>query len=259
MTDQCSTCALVRQEVNGQYFCHADIPSPVPGLRWAPVTFDEWCSHFVPGSISTDQCSNCFYVRQDANGEYFCHADIPNPETAMRWAPVAADEWCSHFSLLALIGLEQALLASIPLGGMIPYTGTDGIAPTNFVFPYGQAISRATYATYYAKIGDYYGAGNGTTTFNVIDMRGRTTAGLDNMGGSSANRLTTPINGDTIGAAGGNEAVSSSAQTLSGATKTPLAASGSDYFEVSSGTATPGAATSVIQPTIVVPWLLRVL
>lgn len=53
-----------------------------------------------------------------------------------------------------------------------------------------------------------WGNGNGTTTFNVPDYRGRVIAGRDNMGGVAASRLTTTYFGSTassIGGTGGNE------------------------------------------------------
>jgi microcystin-dependent protein len=77
--------------------------------------------------------------------------------------------------------------------------------PAGSVFCYGQALSREAYAALFDAIGTTYGAGDGSTTFNVPDLRGRVVAGQDDMGGSSANRLTSPINGDTLGAAGGSE------------------------------------------------------
>ena len=95
---------------------------------------------------------------------------------------------------------------NIPLGGMIEFTGTT--APNgSFVLPSGQAISRTTYATYFAMVGTTYGAGDGSTTFNVIDKRGRVSAGKDDMGGSAASRLSSTITGTTLGAAGGAETV----------------------------------------------------
>jgi microcystin-dependent protein len=59
-----------------------------------------------------------------------------------------------------------------------------------------------------------YGNGDGTTTFNVPDLRGRAIVGWDRMGGTSADRLTdqtaaaggTGIDGDILGFVGGNEA-----------------------------------------------------
>ena len=43
----------------------------------------------------------------------------------------------------------------------------------------GAAISRTTYATLFALIGTSYGAGNGSTTFNIPSFKGRTTRGYD--------------------------------------------------------------------------------
>lgn len=94
-----------------------------------------------------------------------------------------------------------------PIGGMIDFIGST--APNSaFVFPYGQAISRTTYSVLFGLVSTTYGVGDGSTTFNVPDLRGRVVAGKDDMGGSSANRLTDAddgLNGDTLGDTGGGE------------------------------------------------------
>jgi microcystin-dependent protein len=57
-------------------------------------------------------------------------------------------------------------------------------------------------------VGTTYGSGDGSTTFNLPDLRGRVVAGEDDMGGTSANRLTGlsgGVDGDILGAAGGAE------------------------------------------------------
>ncbi len=77
-------------------------------------------------------------------------------------------------------------------------------APTGWLLCYGQAISRSTYATLFALIGTTFGSGDGSTTFNLPDMRGRTPVGQDDMGGTSANRVT-DAQADSIGGAGGAE------------------------------------------------------
>jgi hypothetical protein len=77
---------------------------------------------------------------------------------------------------------------SVPAGSVMPYAGST--APSGWLLSYGQAISRSTYATLFAAIGTTYGVGDGATTFNVPDLRGRLVAGQDDMGGTSANRLT---------------------------------------------------------------------
>jgi microcystin-dependent protein len=89
-----------------------------------------------------------------------------------------------------------------PIGMITPYAGST--APANWQLCYGQAISRTTYASLFAVISTAYGAGDGTTTFNLPDLRGRTVAGLDNMGGTDAGRLTTA---NTLGTTTGTETV----------------------------------------------------
>jgi microcystin-dependent protein len=70
---------------------------------------------------------------------------------------------------------------------------------------YGQAVSRTTYSALFSAIGTAWGAGDGSTTFNIPDLRGRVLAGLDSMGGISANRLSSVISSTTLGAAGGDQ------------------------------------------------------
>ena len=92
------------------------------------------------------------------------------------------------------------------IGEVFDFAGT--AAPALSLLCYGQAISRTTYAALFAVISTTYGTGDGSTTFNVPDLRGRVVAGQDDMGGSSANRLTGlsgGVDGDSLGAAGGDE------------------------------------------------------
>lgn len=95
---------------------------------------------------------------------------------------------------------------AVPVGAVMPYAGTT--APGGWLFCYGQAVSRTTYARLFAAVSTTYGVGDGSTTFNLPDLRGRVVAGKDDMGGSSANRLTDQsggLNGDTLGDTGGSE------------------------------------------------------
>ena len=59
-------------------------------------------------------------------------------------------------------------------------------APAGTLLCYGQAISRTDYVGLFTVIGTTYGVGDGTTTFNVPDLRGTVPAGKTNMGGSIA-------------------------------------------------------------------------
>jgi len=87
--------------------------------------------------------------------------------------------------------------------GEIKMWATD-TAPAGWLLCYGQAISRTTYAALYAVIGTTFGTGDGSTTFNLPDFRGRMPMGQDDMGGTSANRVTA-VAADSIGGSGGAE------------------------------------------------------
>jgi microcystin-dependent protein len=94
----------------------------------------------------------------------------------------------------------------VPTGGVMPFAGTD--APSGWLLCAGQNVLRSTYAALFAVIGTTYGVGDGSTTFTLPDLRGRVVAGKDDMGGTSANRLTNQsggLNGDVLGATGGAE------------------------------------------------------
>ena len=63
----------------------------------------------------------------------------------------------------------------IPTGSIFPFAGIT--APEGFLLCNGQEVSRFTYAKLYGVLGDTYGAGDGTTTFNVPDYREVTLVG----------------------------------------------------------------------------------
>jgi microcystin-dependent protein len=99
---------------------------------------------------------------------------------------------------------QQAEASGVPIGGVVEFAGA--VAPVGWLLCYGQAISRVTFAALFTAIGTAHGSGDGSTTFNIPDYRGRVGAGKDNMGGSAANRMTAAtVNGATLGAAGGTE------------------------------------------------------
>jgi microcystin-dependent protein len=83
------------------------------------------------------------------------------------------------------VTLEKLGANVLPAGlGPIPYGGT--AAPEGWLLCEGQAVSRTgATAALFAALGTAYGAGDGSTTFNVPDMRGRTPIGRDNMGGGA--------------------------------------------------------------------------
>lgn len=81
---------------------------------------------------------------------------------------------------------------AIPAGVIAPYGGAS--APTGWLLCDGSAVSRSTYAALYAAIGSAYGPGDGSTTFNLPDLRGRTAVGA-----GAGPGLTTRTRGDKLG------------------------------------------------------------
>lgn len=109
--------------------------------------------------------------------------------------------------LLAMAqAVNQIINEGLPPGVVMPFAGT--AAPGGWLLAYGQAVSRTTYAGLFTAIGTTFGTGDGSTTFNLPDLRGRVAAGKDDMGGTAASRLTSGgsgVVGTTLGATGGAE------------------------------------------------------
>ena len=71
--------------------------------------------------------------------------------------------------------------------GTIAYLGMS-TAPTGWLKANGAAISRSTYADLFAAIGTTYGTGDGSTTFNIPDLRGEFPRGWDDGRGVDSGR-----------------------------------------------------------------------
>lgn len=101
------------------------------------------------------------------------------------------------------------------------YSGAASTPPSGWLVCDGSAVSRTTYADLFGILSTTFGAGNGSTTFNIPDLRGRAVFGVDNMGGSAANRVTNAgsgITGTTRGGTGGSEFLQTHNHTDSGHT-----------------------------------------
>lgn len=84
----------------------------------------------------------------------------------------------------------------LPTGTILNYAGST--APSGWLMTDGTAVSRTTYANLFAVIGTTYGAGNGSTTFNLPNIgdrmirgKGSTYATLGGTGGADTQTLVT--------------------------------------------------------------------
>jgi microcystin-dependent protein len=140
---------------------------------------------------------------------------------------------------------------------------------------FGQNVSRTTYAALFAVIGTTYGVGDGSTTFTLPDLRGRVVAGEDDMGGTSANRLTgltDGVNGDVLGGTGGLESNTLTEAQLPAHTHTYTSTNmggaggnsgvafnttGSSSTSRSVNTTGSGSAHNNVQPTIILNYIIK--
>lgn len=83
--------------------------------------------------------------------------------------------------------------ANFPVGTILPYSGSD--LPTGYLLCDGAAVSRSTYSALFSVIGTTYGAGDGSNTFNVPNLKGKVAVGQD----------TGDTTFDTLGETGGEK------------------------------------------------------
>jgi microcystin-dependent protein len=76
--------------------------------------------------------------------------------------------------------LTNAVVAPFPTGSLVDFAGTS--APAGFLPCDGAAVSRATYSDLFGVIGETWGIGDGTTTFNVPDFSRRVAMGSGGTG-----------------------------------------------------------------------------
>lgn len=179
----------------------------------------------------------------------------------------------------APINSPQGTLANVtPVGSILDYAGA--AAPTGWLLCYGQSLLRATYADLFTAIGTLFGAADGTH-FNLPDLRGRVVAGQDDMGGSSANRLTNPasttggVDGDVLGGTGGVEthvlttaqlaahshppgSTGSSFVQAGGGASAAIPITGASYnTTATTGTTGSGDAHNNVQPTLILNKIIK--
>lgn len=92
-----------------------------------------------------------------------------------------------------LTNLPVPNVDGVPVGTVILYAGL--FSPNKYTICDGRAISRSTFQALYNIIGTYFGTGDGSTTFNLPDFRGRVPIGVGTGSG-----LTSKVLGQRLGA-----------------------------------------------------------
>lgn len=124
-------------------------------------------------------------------------------------------------------------------------------APTGWLIANGVAVSRITYARLFSRIGTIYGAGDGSTTFNLPDYRGVFMRGIDNGRGIDASRSIGSLQGDAIREISGDLRIRVSSATSGVWANTILTAGGvfqDDGIIAASATNALSAPDSLVTP-----------
>ncbi|MDE0608615.1 MAG: tail fiber protein [Anaerolineaceae bacterium] len=100
------------------------------------------------------------------------------------------------------VELLPASALAVRAGAVLAWAGS--AAPDGWKLCDGAAISRTGFEDLFSVIGETFGAGDGSTTFDLPDLRGRFPLGLDNMGGASADSVTA-TEADQLAGVGGSE------------------------------------------------------
>ena len=119
--------------------------------------------------------------------------------------------------------LSERLAVQMPADGRLVPVGTivmtgRSTAPSGWLICNGDAVDRVLYVDLFGAIGETFGPGNGSTTFNLPDMRGRVAAGVGTGTGGAASGTGAPTGGSALAAValagwfGANDVTLTSAQ-----------------------------------------------
>jgi microcystin-dependent protein len=143
----------------------------------------------------------------DINGNASTANTLTTPRTISLTGSLSGSASFDGSANISISATVDPLAGTVPTGAMIQYLGTT--APNGWLFCIGNAVSRSTYSGLFDLFGTRYGAGNGSTTFNLPDLRSRfprgsaDTASLSGTAGGSATHQHTNT-GLTTGSAGGH-------------------------------------------------------
>jgi microcystin-dependent protein len=122
-----------------------------------------------------------FYIANNTTGAFSVTI-----KTASAGVTTVIPQGGSGFYVLNGTDVLVPTLPGVPIGAQINFAMST--APAGWLECDGSAISRTTYAGLFTAIGTTFGVGNGTTTFNIPDLRGYFIRGWDHGAGRDSGR-----------------------------------------------------------------------
>lgn len=148
--------------------------------------------------------------------------------------------------------LSSSISGSFMRAGMVTVWPVDGTLPSGYLDADGSAISRTTYAELFAIYGTKYGAGDGSTTFNVPDYRGEFLRGWANGSSNDPDRASRTNRGDgTTGDVVGTKQASelkTHTHTATASTTVTVTPSAASNFLADGGSTQAGSGTAIDLP-----------
>ena len=196
--------------VNAAYGAANSKVNTVNGI--ATGTFNVQGTHRVDGNVVVYGSSNTFEIR---NGQIYINGVLWNP------TPVAT----------------------------VIYSASQDV-PVGYLYADGSAVSRTTYSDLFSAVGTTYGPGNGSTTFNLPDLRGVFPRGWDDGKDLDPDRVFGSYQGDGVGPLGisdpGHTHTVKHSDSISGGAGGGFVGGGSPYYDTQNPT---GASTTGVSIT----------
>jgi microcystin-dependent protein len=133
---------------------------------------------FTSSANQTAQNVWGYYVTRDSDGALIWFDQFAGP--------IVIELVNDEVRVTPTLTLDDSEANVIPTGMITPFGGAIGEIPDGWRICYGQAISRTTFADLFNVIGTAYGVGDGSTTFNLPNLRGRFPLGHASSGTGSA-------------------------------------------------------------------------
>lgn len=243
------------------------MPEPISQLaaQIASPSEDTLSASLRMGNITAIESSGTFRVKTDATGAAWLSRDRDTILT------VGDKVWIIKQGSVWLVGGRLSGGQATPVGTVNAYAGAT--APDGWLLCNGAAVSRTTYAALYAVIGTTYGAGDGSTTFNVPNLTNRVPVGsggtysAGNTGGAATVTLSeSQIPAHTHGSvadhthsvprgAANATVASGSGATVANTTATSTGGAGGHTHSSVGG----GAAHENMPPYLALPYIVRAL